>query len=425
MDTGDKEVIALIPALAVPSAIELSRLENGMTVAVESLPMSANVSVRLSCKVSETDARKRGAVELLAFAMLQESDPLDVINLRRLAYVAGGELRAGFDENLLTLSVETPPDRVEAALTLFSRIVRRNEITNAAADLAYQSYWSRFLREAESPSFIPLRLEMDAAGFGTLTVLPMTGEQLTLAKREYVRPENCVLSIVGAIESPSVSRRAADLFGRFRPERAGRWLPPQLAKNTPTPPLPSLACAVPGPPPTHENFAAWLVAAYAAGRGKSCSLYSVLRAELAMIYRWDLKFAFANDRSYALIAISRTQLSDLLSDAFRTALSAEKALSDERVAAAKALARAEFESGWLQDLDEPSAFTQGQTTPSGRAFWLAWWELNGGGARNVLQFGERIANVDADKVREVWAASTRELKIRQYGNETRRAIARP
>ena len=114
-------MIATSFVAAMSVGLQVAHLQNGLTVIVE--PGKEKLAaIRFCARFDTNDPIELGGGEVLAIALMRETDPLEVVNLRKMAWAAGGDLVTAidgqpvtsFDDMLIYMARYTSPgDTVE------------------------------------------------------------------------------------------------------------------------------------------------------------------------------------------------------------------------------------------------------------------------------------------------------------------------
>ncbi|MFN8140686.1 MAG: insulinase family protein [Fimbriimonadales bacterium] len=409
-------MIATSFVAAMSVGLQVAHLQNGLTVIVE--PGKEKLAaIRFCARFDTNDPIELGGGEVLAIALMRETDPLEVVNLRKMAWAAGGDLVASFQGGLLSIEATVPQDRLNTSLSLISRLIRRAEFSDGVAVLAYESYWKQLSNSNSDPIGYMSRYYSVGERCGPVELNSVSGAQLSALKAKLVRPERSVLVVTGTTDADSSTESASKAFGAWNAgtQKGAKKLMPASQRSGPLY-EPTASGFVDGPAPASPDFPAWVIAVNAIGRGKSCTLYQALRKDEGLAYRWTTQIVSAPTGSRAIFTTGFLAASEQLIEVFKGAITDVSRLTDDRLARAKAIALADYASQPRPSRTSVAPFEVGHSTPQDRAFWLSWWELVGQGAKNDANFSQKLESATNDEVRAAWKNALKTVRVRGWRN---------
>ena len=389
----------------------LTRLANGLTVAIDPMPGARSTAIGLYAAVgsrSEDDG-KGGLAHLLEHMVFKGAGGRDARAIAEAIEDVGGSLNAWTARDQTVFHARTLPDDVDLALGLIADLVRAPKIDEVELEREKQVILSELGECRDAPDDL-IHDHLFEAALGTQPLArPVLGHEesiLALTRddcldwlaNEY-RPSRLVISAAGAVDEDAILRQAERLFGDLAPADpapiptasfvGGIRSDRKATEQT------HLAFALPGLPASHDHAPALLLFSQAVGGGMSSRLFQELREERGLaysIYSWTQ--AFADTGLFAVnLSTDKTRAAEAMALARECVLRAADDLTDIELDRA----RAQVEAGLIMALE----------TPQGRADSMA---------RSIEIFG-RIMSLDEmlAEMRSVDAAAARDAAQAMLG----------
>ncbi len=347
--------------------VELTRLANGVTVAIDPMPGAQSAAIGLYAGVgsrSEADG-KGGLAHLVEHMVFKGARGSDARAIAEAIEDVGGSLNAWTARDQTVFHARTLAPDVGLALELIADLVRAPKLDEAELEREKLVILSELGECLDAPDDL-IHDHLFVAAFGDQPLArPVLGNEksiMGLSRPDCVawlgdqyRPERLVISAAGKVEPGHVLLLAEALFGDLKPTPAPSLEPARFtggiksdrraAEQT------HLAMAYQGVPASDPTAPALSLFAQAVGGGMSSRLFQELREERGLaysIYAWTQGFA-----DTGLFAVN---------------LSADKARAAEAMALAREIveravaelteaelnrARAQVEAGMLMALETP------------------------------------------------------------------------
>lgn len=346
---------------------ELTRLANGVTVAVDPMPGSQSAAIGLHAFVgsrSEPEG-KGGLAHLVEHMVFKGARGRDARAIAEAIEDVGGTLNAWTSRDQTLFHARTLAADVGLALELIADLVRApkldvaelereklvilselGECLDAPDDLIHDHLFEAAF--GQQPLARPvLGNEQSIRGLGRVDCTQWLGEQYC--------PERLVVSAAGKVDPGHILMLAEALFGDLESKPAPACAPASFIGGTRSDRRAAeqihLAMAYAGLPASHPNAPALSLFAQAVGGGMSSRLFQELREERGLaytIYAWTQGFA---DTGLLAINLSadKARAVDALELARNVVEKAAEDLSDAEVNRA----RAQVEAGILMALETP------------------------------------------------------------------------
>jgi predicted Zn-dependent peptidase len=382
---------------------ELTRLPNGVTVAIDPMDGAQSASIGLYAAVgsrSEPDG-KGGLAHLVEHMVFKGARGRDARGIAEAIEDVGGSLNAWTARDQTVFHARTLAPDVGLALELIADLVRAPTLDVAELEREKLVILSELGECLDAPDDL-IHDHLLEAAFGTQPLArPVLGREPTIRAitradcndwlTEQYRPDRLVIAAAGKVDPGHILLLAEALFGDLE-----RIAPPEIAPahfegGTRTDKRKSeqthLAFAFPGLSAADPAAPALSLFAQAVGGGMSSRLFQELREDRGLaysIYAWTQGFA-----ETGLFAVNLSTDRDRAAEAIALARdTVDRAAADLSEAELKR-ARAQVEAGLLMALE----------TPQGRADSIA---------RSIEIFG-RIMTLDEmlDELRSVDVAAAR------------------
>ncbi len=289
---------------------ELTRLANGVTVAVDPMPGAQSAAIGLHAFVgSRSEAEgKGGLAHLVEHMVFKGARGRDARAIAEAIEDVGGSLNAWTARDQTAFHSRTLAPDVGLALELIADLVRAPKLDEAELEREKLVILSELGECLDAPDDL-IHDHLFIASFGDQPLArPVLGSEpsirgLTRADcvgwlEEQYRPERLVISAAGKIDPGHILLLAEALFGDLKATPAPRLNPARFiggvksdrraAEQT------HLALAYEGVPASHTTAPALSLFAQAVGGGMSSRLFQELREERGLaysIYAWTQGFA--------------------------------------------------------------------------------------------------------------------------------------
>jgi predicted Zn-dependent peptidase len=367
---------------------QLSRLTNGLTVAVDPMPGARSTAIGLYAAVgsrSEPDG-KGGLAHLLEHMVFKGAGDRDARGIAEAIEDVGGSLNAWTARDQTVFHARTLPADAGLALELIADLVRSPRIDEAELEREKQVILSELGECLDAPDDL-IHDHLFEAALGQQPLgRPVLGREASILgltrddclgwlANEY-RPSRLVIAAAGAVDADAVTRLAERSFGDLPPVDpaliptatfvGGIRSDRKAAEQT------HLAFALPGLPAAHDQAPALSLFSQAVGGGMSSRLFQELREDRGLaysIYSWTQGFA-----DTGLFAVNLSTDKARAAEAMALARTSVLRAADDLTEAELGRARAQVEAGLIMALE----------TPQGRADSMA----------RSLEIFDRIMDLD-------------------------------
>ena len=382
---------------------ELTRLANGVTVAIDPMPGAQSAAIGLHAFVgsrSEPDG-KGGLAHLVEHMVFKGARGRDARAIAEAIEDVGGTLNAWTSRDQTLFHARTLAPDVGLALELIADLVRAPKLDEAELEREKLVILSELGECLDAPDDL-IHDHLFEAAFGQQPLArPVLGNEQSirgLSRTDCAQwlgqqycPERLVVSAAGNVDPGHILMLAEALFGDLEARPAPQAAPATFIGGTRsdrrTAEQTHLAMAYAGLPASHANAPALSLFAQAVGGGMSSRLFQELREERGLaytIYAWTQGFA-----DTGLLAVNLSADKARAVEAMELARTVMEKAAEDLSETELNRARAQVEAGILMALE----------TPQGRADAMA---------RSIEIFG-RIMTVDEmlAEIRAVDAASAR------------------
>jgi predicted Zn-dependent peptidase len=230
-------------------ALQRMRLTNGMPVIVAARPDVPVARVGLLFKGGFTaDVGRKPGTASFAMSLLDEgAGKLDALAIADRAERLGAQVTAGASLDTVAASVSTLVDQLDPSVGLLADIVRRPTFPEHEIERVRKEWIAGIAREKLSPDSLAMRVlppllygaghpyGIPFSGSGTeASVAALTRADLVDFQRDFLRPDNATIIVVGAVTPATVLPLLEKHFGD--------WQPPA----SPIPAMPAIAAAAAG-----------------------------------------------------------------------------------------------------------------------------------------------------------------------------------
>jgi predicted Zn-dependent peptidase len=382
---------------------ELTRLANGLTVAIDPMPGAQSAAIGLHAFVgsrSEPDG-KGGLAHLVEHMVFKGARGRDARAIAEAIEDVGGSLNAWTSRDQTTFHARTLAPDVGLALELIADLVRAPRLDEVELEREKLVILSELGEALDAPDDL-IHDHLFIAAFGDQPLArPVLGNERTIQGltradcvqwlSEQYRPDRLVISAAGKVDPGHILHLAEALFGDLETTALPNIPPASFAggikSDRRSAEQTHLALAYPGVPASDPTAPALSLFAQAVGGGMSSRLFQELREERGLaysIYAWTQGFA-----DTGLFAVNLSADKGRATEALNLARQVVEQAADELTEAELNRASAQIEAAILMAME----------TPQGRADAMA---------RSIEIFG-RIMTLDEmlTELRALDVAATR------------------
>ena len=387
-------------AMAIVSP-QLTRLPNGIPIVVEQ-QSQPYVFIQVLVKANDLSPTELGALEIVSAALFGETTNFSLRELKKLAWSAGGGISSTFAGDCVRLQLTTTKDRLAPAASLINEALRNPTFDDGILQKAISA---NKLHQQQIDRTVPLREIRNALALkkiGPASVGEISREYATALHLKVFRPGRIFIAAVGPVTPESIATALGGTLGNWQPQRPREPIGFKADERRSTSIFETALVTVRGPSPREAAFPAWLVACVAVGEGKRGLLNKVFRVDRGLSYVLGQTITARDNASYATFYVS-TETGKRPSDLLQIIKSAPLLPAD--VQRAKALAIGRYKVGGIGEISFPESFANDHRTPSSRAFWLAWWEMQGESFskdKALLSEIEKVSDDEVASVRSMW-----------------------
>ena len=367
---------------------ELTRLANGLTVAIDPMPGAQSAAIGLHAFVgsrSEPEG-KGGLAHLVEHMVFKGARGRDARAIAEAIEDVGGTLNAWTSRDQTLFHARTLAADVGLALELIADLVRAPKLDETELEREKLVILSELGECLDTPDDL-IHDHLFEAAFGeqplACSVLGKEQSIRSLARadcaqwlQEQYRPERLVISAAGKVDPGHVLLLAEALFGDLEAKAASPLVPARFIGGTRSDLRAAeqthLAMAYAGLPASHPNAPALSLFAQAVGGGMSSRLFQELREDRGLaytVYAWTQGYA-----DTGLLAVNLSTDKARAAEAMELARGTVEKAAEELTETELVRARAQIEAGILMAME----------TPQGRADAMA---------RSIEIFG-RIMTID-------------------------------
>ena len=346
---------------------QLTRLANGLTVAIDPMPGARSTAIGLYAGVgsrSEVDG-KGGLAHLLEHMVFKGAGGRDARAIAETIEDVGGSLNAWTARDQTVFHARTLPADVDLALELIADLVRAPKIDEAELEREKQVILSELGECLDAPDDL-IHDHLFEAALGTQplarpvlgreeSILALTRDDCVRWLAEEYRPSRLVISAAGAVDPDAVLALAEKLFGDLDPVQPAAIAPAHftggIRSDRKAAEQTHLAFALPGLPASHDDAPALSLFSQAVGGGMSSRLFQELREERGLaysIYSWTQGYA-----DLGLFAVNLSTDKARAAEAMILARDCVSRAADDLTDAELDRARAQVEAGIIMALETP------------------------------------------------------------------------
>jgi len=346
---------------------ELTRLANGVTVAIDPMPSAQSAAIGLYAGVgsrSEADG-KGGLAHLVEHMVFKGARGRDARAIAEDIEDVGGSLNAWTARDQTVFHARTLAPDVGLALELIADLVRAPKLDQVELEREKLVILSELGECLDTPDDL-IHDHLFEAAFGEQSLArPVLGREASIRSltrldcvqwlEEQYRPDRLVVSAAGKVDPGHVLMLAEALFGDLAAVPPPAFAPADFSGGTKSDPRPAeqthLAFAMQGLPASDANSPALSLFAQAVGGGMSSRLFQELREERGLaysIYAWTQ--GFADTGIFAVnLSTDKARAGEAMALARETVERAANELTDTELNRA----RAQIEAGILMALETP------------------------------------------------------------------------
>ena len=387
---------------------ELTRLANGLTVAIDPMPGAQSAAIGLHAFVgsrSEADG-KGGLAHLVEHMVFKGTQKRDARAIAEAIEDVGGSLNAWTSRDQTVFHARTLAPDVGLALELIADLVRAPKLDEAELEREKLVILSELGECLDAPDDL-IHDHLFEAAFGEQPLArPVLGNEATingLVRRDCLqwleqqyRPERLVVSAAGNVDPGHVLLLAEALFGDLEPQSPPAIEPARFAGGIRSDRRQAeqthLALAWQGVPAPGPSAPALSLFAQAVGGGMSSRLFQELREERGLaysIYAWTQGFA-----ETGLFAVNLSADKARATEALNLTLDTVQRSAEDLSDAELNRARAQIEAGILMAME----------TPQGRADAMARSIEIFGRIMSIEEMLAELRAVDVDAARAAGGA---------------------
>jgi predicted Zn-dependent peptidase len=241
--TSGLPAVTSFPALAFPD-LQRFKLRNGMPVVIATRPgvPVARVSVQLDAGFAADRGRAPGTASFTMGLLDEGTQRLDALAIATRAESLGADLMAGSSLDTSFGAVSALTEHLDPSIALLADVLRNPAFPDAEIERVRKEWIAAIAREKTSPDALASRLlppliygddhpyAIPFTGTGTeASVAALTRDDLVAFHRDWIRPDNATLIVVG-------DTRPADVLPILE-KRFGDWQAPSGARPTKTMPV--------------------------------------------------------------------------------------------------------------------------------------------------------------------------------------------
>ncbi|MEO7411077.1 MAG: pitrilysin family protein [Sphingomicrobium sp.] len=346
---------------------QLTRLPNGLTVAIDPMPGARSAAIGLYAGVgsrSEVDG-KGGLAHLLEHMVFKGARGRDARTIAEAIEDVGGSLNAWTARDQTVFHARTLPADVGLGLELIADLVRAPRLDPDELEREKQVILSELGECLDAPDDLIHDHLFEAALGNQPLARPVLGREesiLALTRddclgwlgQEY-RPSRLVISAAGAVDPDAILAMAERLFGDLSSVEPAALAPAHflggIRSDRKTCEQTHLAFALPGLPASHDSTPALSLFSQAVGGGMSSRLFQELREERGLaysIYSWTQGYA-----DTGLFAVNLSTDKARAAEAMTLARACVSRAAEDLTDAELDRARAQVEAGLIMALETP------------------------------------------------------------------------
>jgi predicted Zn-dependent peptidase len=228
--------VETFPALAFPD-LQRYALKNGMPVVIASRPgvPVARVSVLFDAGYAADQGRKPGTASFTMSLLDEGTQRLDALAIASRAEALGADLAAGSSLDTSFGAVSALTENLDASIGLLADVLRNPAFPDGEIERVRKEWLASIAREKTSPDALASRLLPPLIyGAGHPYAIPFTGsgteasigsltrDDLVAFHRDWLRPDNATLIVVGDTTPAAVLPMLEQHFGTWQAPASAR-----------------------------------------------------------------------------------------------------------------------------------------------------------------------------------------------------------
>jgi predicted Zn-dependent peptidase len=324
--------VATFPALAFPD-LQRFTLKNGMPVVIASRPgvPVARVSVLFDAGYAADQGRKPGTASFAMGLLDEGTKNLDALAIAARAESLGADLAAGSSLDTSFGAVSALTENLDSSIGLLADVLRNPAFPDGEIERVRKEWLASIAREKTSPDALASRLlppliygaghpyAIPGTGSGTeASIATLTRDDLIAFHRDWIRPDNATLIVVGDTTPGAVLPMLERHFGDWQAPASAK---PAKSLPTAAPPAAPRVFLVDKPGAIQSNILVGLAAPSTAAPNKlemdtmNAVLAGTFTSRINMNLREDKHWSYG---SRASLADTRGQRPWLLSAPVQT-----------------------------------------------------------------------------------------------------------
>jgi len=234
--TSGPPAVASFPALAFPD-LQRHALKNGLPVVIASRPgvPVARVSALFDAGYAADQGRKPGTASFTMSLLDEGTQRLDSLAIAARAASLGADLAAGSSLDTSFGAVSALTENLDASIGLLADVLRRPAFPDREIERVRKEWVASIAREKTSPDALASRLlppliygaghpyGIPFTGSGTeASINSLTRDDLVAFHRDWIRPDNATLIVVGDTTPAQVLPMLEKHFGDWTPAASTR-----------------------------------------------------------------------------------------------------------------------------------------------------------------------------------------------------------
>jgi len=346
---------------------QMTRLPNGISIAIDPMPGARSVSIGLYAGVgSRSEAEgKGGLAHMLEHMVFKGAGGRDARAIAEAIEDVGGSLNAWTARDQTVFHARTLPADVGLALQLIADLVRDPKLDEVELEREKQVILSELGEARDAPDDLIYDHLFEAALGSQPLARPVLGREesilgltrddcLAWLATEY-RPSRLVISAAGAVDPEAILEMAERLFGDLNAVEPPAIAPSEfvggIRSDRKAAEQTDLAFALAGLPSSHDSTPALTLFSQAVGGGMSSRLFQQLREERGLaysIYSWTQAFA-----ETGLFAVNLSTDKARAAEAMTLARDCVSRCAEDLTEDELNRARAQVEAGLIMALETP------------------------------------------------------------------------
>ncbi|HBK56170.1 MAG TPA: peptidase M16 [Xanthomonadales bacterium] len=221
--------VSEFPSISFP-ALQRARLDNGIEVVLaerHEIPV-VQVALQFDAGFAADGAGKAGTASFAMTMLTEGAGRYGALELAAAIEAEGAQINTGSGLDTSTISLSALTERLDASLDLLAEVALRPAFAEAEIDRVRKQWLARIAQEKTQPQALAYRLLPPLMyGEGHAYAIPFTGsgdeasigairrEDLTTFQRDWLRPDNVTILVVGDTSLSDILPRLERRFGRW------------------------------------------------------------------------------------------------------------------------------------------------------------------------------------------------------------------